>query len=48
MDALQGVAYATDAQITELTARRLDDPRNARMIVTVRRALSPTLTDTDR
>lgn len=35
LDALQGVAYATDAQITSLTARRIDDPRHARVVVTV-------------
>jgi hypothetical protein len=35
LDALQGVAYATDAQITSLTARRIDDARNARVVVTV-------------
>lgn len=38
LDALQGVAYATDAQITHLTARRIDDPRNARVVVTVQSA----------
>jgi Holliday junction resolvase RusA-like endonuclease len=35
LDSLQGIAYATDAQITQLTARRIDDPKNARVVVTV-------------
>lgn len=35
LDSLQGIAYATDAQITHLTAKRIDDPRNARVVVTV-------------
>lgn len=38
LDALQGVAYATDAQITELSAKRVEDPKNPRVIVTVRAA----------
>ncbi len=41
LDALQGVAYATDAQITELSALRIDDPRKARVVVTVSKALTP-------
>ena len=35
LDSLQGIAYASDAQITQLTAKRVDDPKNARVIVTV-------------
>lgn len=35
LDALQGVAYATDAQITRLLAMRFEDPKNPRVIVTV-------------
>lgn len=35
LDALQGVAYATDAQIVRLTASRFEDPKNPRLIVTV-------------
>lgn len=35
LDALQGVAYATDAQITHITAARFDDPNKPRVIVTV-------------
>lgn len=35
LDALQGVAYVNDSQITHLTARRIDDPRKARVVVTV-------------
>ena len=37
-DALQGIAFATDAQITQLSARRFDDPKQPRVIVTVRPA----------
>lgn len=35
LDALQGVAYSNDSQITSLTARRIDDPRHPRVVVTV-------------
>lgn len=38
LDALQGVAYASDAQITELSARRFDDPKSPRLIVKVQSA----------
>lgn len=38
LDSLQGIAYATDAQITHLTARRIDDPKHARVVVTVQPA----------
>lgn len=38
LDSLQGIAYATDAQIVQLSARRQDDPKNPRVIVTVRAA----------
>jgi hypothetical protein len=41
LDALQGVAYANDAQITHLTARRLEDPRNPRVVVAVSPAALP-------
>lgn len=34
LDALQGVLFDNDSQITELVARRHDDKGNARMIVT--------------
>lgn len=35
LDALQGVLYANDSQITELVARRHDDAANPRVVVTV-------------
>lgn len=35
LDALQGVAYANDAQIISITASRFEDPKNPRLIVTV-------------
>lgn len=35
LDALQGSAYDSDAQITRIVARREDDPGNPRIIVTV-------------
>lgn len=35
LDALQGVAYTTDAQITELHATRHDDKTNPRVEITV-------------
>lgn len=38
MNSLQGIAYATDAQITHLTARRIDDPKSPRVVVTVQPA----------
>lgn len=34
LDALQGVLYDNDSQITELIARRHDDPTNPRIVVT--------------
>jgi crossover junction endodeoxyribonuclease RusA len=40
LDSLQGVAYATDAQIVRLTATRREDPKNPRLIVTVAPALT--------
>jgi Holliday junction resolvase RusA-like endonuclease len=39
LDALQGVAYATDAQITRIIASRFEDPKNPRLIVTVSQTL---------
>lgn len=36
LDALQGVAYPTDANVVELHARRFDDPDHPRVEVTVR------------
>lgn len=41
LDALQGIAYATDAQITHLEARRVEDPRQPRVVVTVCPAAEP-------
>lgn len=35
LDALQGIAYESDAQVAELHARREDRPRNAGVSVTV-------------
>lgn len=35
LDALQGVLYVNDSQIVEIHATRRDDPRNARVEVTV-------------
>jgi Holliday junction resolvase RusA-like endonuclease len=35
LDAMQGTVYATDAQIVEIVARRFDDKRNPRVIVSV-------------
>jgi len=31
LDSLQGIAYETDAQITEIHARRFDDPQRPRI-----------------
>lgn len=41
LDALQGVAYANDSQITHLVATRCEDPRNPRLIVTVSQDTRP-------
>lgn len=38
LDALQGAAYENDSQIVQITARREDDPRRARVVVTVQAA----------
>lgn len=38
LDALQGVVYTTDAQITRLTAERYEDKANPRIEVTIRAA----------
>jgi hypothetical protein len=46
LDALQGVAYATDAQITELSALRFEDPRNPRIVVRVERVTASPITST--
>lgn len=37
LDALQGVLFANDSQVVELHARRFDDPKNPRIVVTVER-----------
>lgn len=38
LDALQGVFYASDAQIVALAARRFEDPKNPRVEITVEAA----------
>lgn len=35
LDALQGIAYANDSQVTELHAYRFDDPKNPRVEVEI-------------
>jgi hypothetical protein len=40
------VAYATDAQITELSALRFEDPKNPRIVVRVERAPVSPITPT--
>lgn len=41
LDALQGAVFTTDAQITELVAKRFEDKANPRLEVTVRSAGHP-------